>query len=126
MPAQSPIGHTVSRMTIEWNEGRGPFELTTECGVKDDVVVTEVVVDVAGRSALKRCGRVAPCGWVWRAARNAIGNIAAAEKPDVNCTTGPFHRVNAPVGIIEAIAKGIGTTGLDPTTLVAFTAFRDH
>lgn len=100
--------------------------VAAECSVKDNVVVLKVLVNVTGSPSYKRSGRVAPARRIWRATGNTAGDVAAAEKPNIDSTAGPFHCIDTSLVIVEAIAKGVAATGLDPTALVALTVRVDH
>lgn len=87
--------------------------VTTESGVEDDLLIPEVRVDVT--PALKLCDRSSPRGWVGVSVVDIGWDLASWKEPYRDARRSPFCSVNTPSDRIEAVAIGIGSTGVDRT-----------
>ena len=87
-----------------------------KCHVKSDLVVAEVLVDVA--IALKEGCRSSPAAWVWCVPKRVTGSGAAGPEEYLDVVARPLHRVNATAVAVEAGAVAIVGCCTEATTFV--------
>lgn len=90
--------------------------VAAEGRVEDDLLVLEIMVDVA--AALEFRDGVSPAGGIRVAAGDVGWDAAAREEPDADGVAGPFCRVDTTAGRVEAGAVGGGGRGGDSTSSV--------
>ena len=94
-----------------------PGPVTAKSGVEDDMVVFEMLIDVAVVAADEAGGRVPPIPRVGMRAQDIAGFSAAGEEPNIDPAARPLHGVDTPVGIVEPRAVVSGAAlGLDMAT----------
>ena len=104
----------------------GTRPITAESGVEDDIVVVEVVVDGAAVATLEGSCCGAPRRGVRVGACSVRRDAAAGEEPDVDGGAGPFHGVDAAVGVVEAVTEGGRTACLGAAAGVSLAVGVDH
>lgn len=96
--------------------------VAAECGVEDDVIFLEMLVDLATRPARETGGGGTPSGRVRVRAEGVAGETVVAGKiPDVDYGAGPFHRVDTSAGVVHARAVIIALGRFDGATETSLT-----
>ena len=104
----------------------GPRPVTTEGGIEDDIIILEVIINIAARATLEGSSSCSPSRRIRIGACGAVGDAIAAEEPDVDGGAGPFHGVDATLGVVETVAERGGTAGLDAAALAALAVLVEH
>ena len=103
-----------SRARTAFPDASGP--LATERRVENEVVVLEVIVDVALPRKLRR--RLPPRTWVRRLGVNVRRDLRAGEEPDLDRAARPLRRVHAAAIGVEAGAERGAVRGRDTAARV--------
>ena len=90
-------------------------------GVEDQIVVFEVVVNVAPGSAVELGQRGAPVAWVWRIGGDIRGDGVSREEPRGNVVRGPLRSVHSSANGVEPIAVVLVVAGALSATFVGVT-----
>lgn len=90
--------------------------VTAEGQVEDEVVVLEMLVDLA--FTFKSRSWLAPSTWVRVAAREVVGHCASWEEPDADGFACPFCRINSTTIRIEPAAVRCRIVGSDLTPCI--------
>lgn len=92
-----------------------PGPIAAESGVEDDVVVLEVLVDVAIVAANEASCGSSPVGGVGVGSRGIAGYTSTRPEPDVDPIAGPLHGVDAAVSVVEVGSIVVRARRLDGT-----------
>lgn len=98
----------------------GACPVAAEGGVKDDVVVHEMLIDIAVGAANEPCGCRTPAPRVGLGYRDIGWDTVTGEEPDVDGGAGPFGGVDAAAGIVQVGAIVVDAGGFDGAAKTAF------
>lgn len=90
--------------------------VAAERDVEDELLIVDLVVDVAG--SCKLALRQTPAGGIGGAAGDVRRDASAGEEPDADGFTGPFGGEDAPADGVEAGAKAAVVAAPDGTARV--------
>lgn len=96
--------------------------ITAEGSVEDEVIVHEMLIDVAIAAADEAGCCSSPCGWSGVGAQGVTGNAPTRPEPDVDVASCPLHCVDPASSVIEVGAIVVCTGGFDWTAKTTFAA----
>ncbi|KAI6766477.1 hypothetical protein HG531_011699 [Fusarium graminearum] len=96
--------------------------ITAESSVEDDVVVSEVVVDVAALTSVELGSGSSPGCRIGVARLNVLGNTTAVEEPDSDVVRSPLGGVDSAANVVETITIVLVISGALAATLARTTS----
>lgn len=87
--------------------------VTAEGGVENDVIVLEMLIDVAVVPSNEAGCCSSPGRWTGVGFEGVARYSSTRPEPDVDVSTRPFHGVDTATSVVEVGAVVIGANGLD-------------